>query len=221
MILGNRQMDIGKENREFIHLSDYLHDNAEDGEIIPSYIFDSTVFDDGTLNLENYISVPSLFPLTDGLMSAIFSNVFRPEYRWFLLGKKNSGFGIHTDPFNTHAWNTLVFGKKRWALLPPSTSPDTALSCYATSAFEWFRERDKISNLLCPGMIEFIQTAGETIFIPEGWWHVAICIEMSVGITYNYLGDHSFREIIKKNLNQGGEAAAAARRWEEAAAAAV
>jgi len=217
-VLGDQQLDTGKESRESMQLSKYLNDLGDEVEsgLSPPYIFDSAVFNKSAFNLEDYFTVPPLFPLSDGLMSAIFSEVFRPEFQWLLIGKQNSGFGIHTDPYNTHAWNSLIIGKKRWALLPPSTSPEVALSCYSTSAFQWFLERDKFSSLpLCPGMIEFEQVAGETVFIPEGWWHVALCLELSIGITFNYLGERSFSDIVKKNIDMGGEAAEAGRRWEE------
>lgn len=220
-LLGNREMDVGKESRESVQLAEYLQfgkegtSNPSDLSASPLYIFDSSVFDDVS-ELLCHFHVPFIFPKDDGLMHVIFSSkVFQPEYRWLLIGHKNSGFGIHIDPFNTHAWNALIVGRKRWALLPPSTSPEVALSCFTKSAAVWFKERDKQSNTSFPGLIEFEQVAGEIVFIPNSWWHVALCLELSIAVTYNYLGEDSLQEVILLNKKIGGEAEDFAKRWEE------
>ena len=41
--------------------------------------------------------------------------------RWLLLSGKDTGSAWHVDPLNTSAWNTLLVGQKRWALLPRTT----------------------------------------------------------------------------------------------------
>src|SRR4051794_23998386 len=60
--------------------------------------------------LKDY-TVPS-FAL-DYLEYLVTSDAARPYYRWFLVGGKNSGFGLHQDPNLTSAWNACIVGRKR------------------------------------------------------------------------------------------------------------
>jgi hypothetical protein len=94
----------------------YLRVNTDDS---PLYVFDST-FDDDSVSkslLDGY-SVPSYF--RDDLFSLV-GEQRRPPYRWWLCGPARSGTCVHIDPLGTSAWNTLLLGRKRWVIFPPST----------------------------------------------------------------------------------------------------
>jgi hypothetical protein len=47
---------------------------------------------------------------------------------WVLPAVAGSGSSWHLDPFNTSAWNALLFGRKRWAMYPPAISSASAAS---------------------------------------------------------------------------------------------
>ncbi|KAF4368421.1 hypothetical protein F8388_015785 [Cannabis sativa] len=47
----------------------------------------------------------------------------RPPFRWLIIGPERSGASWHVDPALTSAWNTLLCGRKRWALYPPGKVP--------------------------------------------------------------------------------------------------
>lgn len=81
------------------------------------YVFDSMYNDDKTPHvILSHYSVPHYF--SEDLFSLVGEHR-RPPYRWMLLGPKRSGTCVHIDPLATSAWNTLLYGRKRWVLFPP------------------------------------------------------------------------------------------------------
>mmetsp|Transcript_11297 Transcript_11297/g.24094 ORF Transcript_11297/g.24094 Transcript_11297/m.24094 type:complete len:608 (-) Transcript_11297:276-2099(-) len=42
---------------------------------------------------------------------------------------------------------------------------------------------------------EFTQYAGETVFVPHGWWHAVLNVTHTVGITQNYCSRRNFDEV--------------------------
>jgi histone arginine demethylase JMJD6 len=93
----------------------YMHECKDDS---PMYVFDSMYNDDKTPAglLQDY-RVPHYFK--EDLFAAVGEHR-RPPYRWMLLGPKRSGTGVHIDPLATSAWNTLLYGRKRWVIFSPS-----------------------------------------------------------------------------------------------------
>jgi histone arginine demethylase JMJD6 len=164
------------------HFLSYVRNNRDDS---PLYIFD-TSFDEDELAkriLTDY-TVPSYF--RDDLFRFI-SESRRPPYRWFLVGPTRSGTTVHIDPLATAAWNTLLHGKKRWVLFPPHVPkhivkgknlvrPDEDDEAIHYFMFILPRIKHKVTSLLHHddyrgfACYEFTQNAGETVFVPNGWW---------------------------------------------------
>ncbi|CAE7415931.1 PSR, partial [Symbiodinium pilosum] len=85
----------------------------------------------------------------------------------------------------------------------PGSCPETATtSDYhpSASAKAWFeQEYPRVRDLHCAaqnagvasgiGMIEFIQSEGEVVVCPAGWWHIVLVLEPSVTFTENWLAD--------------------------------
>lgn len=161
---------------------EYLAKNQDDS---PLYVFDSNFDEDKhAKRILNDYQVPSYF--RDDIFRFI-SDSRRPPFRWFLVGPKRSGTTVHIDPLGTSAWNTLIHGKKRWVLFPPhvpkrivkgkglvrSDEDDEAVHY-----FTFILNRIKRKAAACQhqndyrgfACYEFTQNAGETVFIPSGWW---------------------------------------------------
>lgn len=165
----------------------YMKHNRDDS---PLYLFDGNFDQDGTSkSLLGDYKVPSYF--TDDLLGLV-GEARRPPYRWFVMGPERSGSEVHVDPLGTSAWNTVVAGRKRWVLFPPGTPKSIAkgLDVLAKGeddeAINYFVDllpRIKRTHRHVVSPIEFFQEAGETVFVPGGWWHGVLNVEDSVAVT--------------------------------------
>jgi hypothetical protein len=71
-----------------------------------------------------------------------------PANRFLIIGGARTGTPMHTDPNATSAWNTLLAGRKRWILFPPS--PDTPDAADAYVNVLGLRGEDEYSRKLTP-----------------------------------------------------------------------
>lgn len=120
----------------------------------------------------------------------------RPPYRWILMGPSRSGTGLHVDPVGTHAWVTLVEGCKRWILFPPETDrniihmhdPQIPSSIwfqrYYPDVLAQVQENSSRGQIIT--YAEVLQRPGDTVYVPAGWPHLVLNLDLSVAITHNY-----------------------------------
>jgi len=170
---------------------EYLTKQQDDS---PMYVFDNS-FDEHPVAkaLMQDFDVPKYF--REDLFSLVGEKP-RPPYRWWLIGPKRSGTGVHIDPLGTSAWNTLVRGRKRWVLFPPGINKqvvkgrsfikpgedDEAIDYFTTILP---RIKNALKNSGLP-VLDFIQYPGDTIFVPGKWWHAVLNIDDTVAITQNF-----------------------------------
>jgi len=176
----------------------------------PLYIFDSAFDEDRLANkiLKDY-QVPRYF--SDDLFRLV-SERRRPPYRWWLVGPERSGTCVHIDPLATSAWNTLLYGKKRWVLFPPHVpkhvvkgkglirkdEDDEAIHYFMTILPRIKRRAHAVGShgdYRCFACYEFTQNAGETVFIPNGWWHAVLNLTDTVGVTQNFCSPRNFDDV--------------------------
>ena len=188
----------------------YLRENNDDS---PLYIFD-TAFDEDDVakRILSEYKVPSYF--REDLFNFV-SEKRRPPYRWWLVGPERSGTCVHIDPLATSAWNTLLYGKKRWVLFPPHVPKrivkgsglirdheDDEAVHYFTVILPRIK-RKATQNKGHPdykgfACYEFTQEAGETCFIPRGWWHAVLNVTHTVGVTQNFCSPRNFDHVWRK-----------------------
>ncbi|XP_024388879.1 lysine-specific demethylase JMJ21 isoform X3 [Physcomitrium patens] len=173
-------------------LKDYATYMACQHDEEPLYIFDAEFGESAPDMLEEY-SIPPVF--SEDLLAVLDKSV-RPPFRWLVAGPARSGASWHVDPALTSAWNTLLSGRKRWALYPPGRVPpavvvhvdldDGSVNFDGPTSLQWWLEvyptlRDEDKPLECT------QLPGETISVPSGWWHCVLNIDDSVAVTQNYV----------------------------------
>ena len=168
-------------------------------EETPMYLFDK-YFPDSCPQLCADYSVPSYF---DEDLFSVLGHKDRPDYRWIIIGPEKSGSSFHKDPNATSAWNATVTGSKKWILYPPHVIPpgvypsaDGSEVTTPSSLMEWFMYyyAECKKNRARDGVIECVTRPGDIIFVPSGWWHTVINLEMTVAVTQNFV---SFRNLDK------------------------
>lgn len=171
------------------------------------------------LNTAGDYKVPSYFKED---LFRLCSENRRPPYRWFLVGPERSGTSVHIDPLATSAWNTLIHGQKRWVLFPPHVpksvvkGKDLIRDDEDDEPIHYFMyilpriKRKAAAACFCNGSqpqgsdykdfacYEFTQNPGETVFIPNGWWHAVLNVTHTVGITQNFCSSQNFDEVWMK-----------------------
>lgn len=86
----------------------------------------------------------------------------------------------------------MLRGAKRWVAFPPGTPKSLAKALDVIKkgeddeAIHYFV--DFLPRLREQGydFLEFTQLAGDTVFIPGGWWHAVLNLEDSIAMTQNF-----------------------------------
>lgn len=180
--------------------STYMHKQTDE---TPLYIFDSGFGEKVPEMLQEY-SLDTFGGLFKEDWLSVLGKEGRPKFRWFVAGPARTGAPWHKDPSYTSAWNALVRGRKRWALYPPGKTPPGVGVAYENdedecpedvatpSSLRWFL--DVYPSLsLEERPLEIIQEAGDTIFVPAGWWHLVLNLEDTVSVTQNFVNQANVR----------------------------
>ena len=128
-----------------------------------------------------YSSVDFDSPFLEGfeIPSALDSNatyiVYESILGYMYLGTALGGFNM---AYGKQAWDVLVYGQKRWFLLPP---PDAYFA--VEQPWMWWKN----VYLEEGGALECVQRSGDLVFIPELWSRASIHLRETVGILQEFV----------------------------------
>ena len=113
-----------------------------------------------------------------GVMKALFLAP-SDHKRILFVGPGGSGAGFHD---HSNAFNLLIYGSKRWLLLPPSGTYMSEATKGVTSPAEWLRRHEKAPEGLPIQPLTCVQPAGTALFVPSGWKHAVLNAVASVAV---------------------------------------
>ncbi len=107
---------------------------------------------------------------------------------------------LHYDVLRLHAWITQLHGDKEFTLY----APDQEHLLYVNPEIPW---QSSIINHHNPDYDRYplfreavgekvVVSAGETLFLPCGWWHTARSLNMTISIAFDQLGPDNWGDFI-------------------------
>jgi histone arginine demethylase JMJD6 len=120
---------------------------------------------------------------------------------------------LHYDLMHQHAWITQLYGDKEFTLY----TPDQDKFLYVNPDEPW---QSMIENHQEPDYARYplfrqaraqkvVVHAGETLFLPCGWWHTARSLNVTISVAFDQLGPdnwNDFRSDVKSTRRRRGKA---------------
>lgn len=127
------------------------------------------------------------------------------DYMFVYIGPKDTWTSFHADVFSSYSWSTNISGVKKWLLLPPGQELKLKDS-FGNLPFEISEELLDKKQIV---YYSVLQTAGEAIFVPSGWYHQVHNVQNAISVNHNWFNgcniDHvwsSLYEAMEKVENE-------------------
>lgn len=123
----------------------------------------------------------------------------KDDYRFVYMGPKGTWTPLHADVFRSYSWSTNICGRKKWLLFSPDQE-ELLRDHYNNYIYDVNAVNLKqFPQFSRTRPLEIIQEAGETIFIPSGWFHEVWNLEDTISINHNWV----FSPLFELQLNIG------------------
>ena len=112
----------------------------------------------------------------------------------FFIGGSDSAFPkLHIDTHGSHAFITQLQGTKHIVAAPPSATPGLTRTFGDPEKFRLGCESQKYEHL---ELYSATLSAGDTLYVPAGWWHTAYMTELSVSVSTNCVNRTNWSDYI-------------------------
>ena len=108
------------------------------------------------------------------------------------MGRKESSIGLHFDEFCTQAWLGVIYGRKRFILIPP----DQQKFVYYGEVDAFNPDLEKFPLYANVKPVEFILNPGEIIYIPSMWWHQAENLDSTIALGFNTVNEWNLEMLL-------------------------
>lgn len=193
--------DVRMRFRDFVAYSAVQRDES------PLYVFDRKFWKRAPPMLGEW-QPPALFDTARVDVLRALDERIRPTLKWLVIGAQRTGASWHRDPLSTSAWNTLLQGRKRWAIYPPDVVPPgvyverdadgAVVDWHSPSSVYWFAHVYPTLAEHERPYIECVQELHETIYVPAHWWHCVLNLELTVAVTENFGEEAYARQIVRE-----------------------
>ena len=100
----------------------------------------------------------------------------RDEMALLSIGAHSSGAHFHQ---HSDAWNCVVYGRKRWGLIPPAAEYRSPTD---SSAVWWETIQPRLRASRYPYLHECVQEAGDLLYVPTAWLHTVYNLATTVSV---------------------------------------
>ena len=151
--------------------------------------------------------LPDIQPLPQQTQPNWFDSRFFPErpsmtsLELYIGGAGAKFPTLHFDNLHTHAFLMQLFGTKEYVFY----SPDQSAWLYPKQGIE--ANKSSVADIEHPDLTRFplferavaarcLLHAGETLFVPAGWWHTARILEPSITVSANTMNASNWKAFI-------------------------
>jgi len=107
---------------------------------------------------------------------------------------------VHYDVFHLHAWITQLHGDKEFTLYAPGqehllyVNPDIPWQSTIKNHHKLDYERYPLLRQAHSQTV--VVHAGETLFLPCGWWHTARSLNLTISVAFDQLGPDNWPDFV-------------------------